>query len=195
MGRGPPTPTYSTRSTPSKAWRPSGSILKPVTSCARRHEHHRMRERHPRRLVVEDHLRLPGRARSRSAWSVVSFASCDELVVVGVAPFGDVVAAEPRGRAAEQHVEEIVGVAVVAGPAVERHRGLAGLQLACDRRSTRRSRAWRGCRSWRGRPGSSRRRACRSDCRGGSPACTRGRCRSPRASPASIISCCAAAGS
>ena len=88
---------------------------------AHRHHDQRMVERGPRRLALEDDLRLfiEGRALGLVGDDL---GVVHELVELLVAPLRAVVAAD--GVTAEQGVEEVVRIAVVAGPA-EDHRAVA----------------------------------------------------------------------
>ena len=88
---------------------------------AHRHEDERVVERDPRRLLLEDHLRLLVELRALGLVGGLLRLG-DQVVELLVAPLGAVVAADRV--AAEQHVEEVVRIAVVAGPA-EHHRALA----------------------------------------------------------------------
>ncbi len=92
-----------------------------------RHVDQRMRDRHPWRLIVEDHLRL---LVERGALLHVRRRLCfvDQLGEVLVAPLGDVLAAFTRRAAGQQHAHEVVRIAVVARPAQHAHHVLAGLQ-------------------------------------------------------------------
>src|SRR5262249_62067870 len=91
---------------------------------ASRLELHRMGDGEPRRLLLEDELRL---LVQLGALSLIGrhFRLHDEIVEALVAPFGRIAAARPRRRTAEQRMEEIVRIAVVPGPTE-----LRGLVLA-----------------------------------------------------------------
>src|SRR6266702_4201949 len=91
---------------------------------AHRLELYRMRDGEPWCLFLEDDLRL---AIERVALLDVGLMlGLDDQVIEGLeAPFGDVAAAGFGGIATEQDVQEVVRVAVVAGPAQLRHLVLA----------------------------------------------------------------------
>src|SRR5436309_13058769 len=86
-----------------------------------------MRDGEPRRLLLEDDL---GLLVERGALRLVGrhLRLAHELIEALVAPFGGIAAARRRRRAAEQGVEEVVRIAVVAGPAELRGLMLARLQ-------------------------------------------------------------------
>src|SRR4051794_15278874 len=87
-------------------------------------ELHRVGDREPRRLLLEDDLRL---SVELGALLLVArdLRLGDEVVERLVAPFRGIAAAGLRGVAAQQGVQEVVRIAVIAGPAEH-----AGLMLA-----------------------------------------------------------------
>src|SRR5437667_75410 len=90
-------------------------------------ELHRMRDGEPRRLLLEDDLRLA--IEVGALLDVGRVLGLDDQIVERlVAPFRRVAAADLGAVAAEQDMEEIVRIAVVAGPADLRHLMLALLQ-------------------------------------------------------------------
>src|SRR6056297_2224582 len=86
-----------------------------------RHEHRRVRDRHPRRLFLEDDLSLLIELRPVGLVGQ-RLGLEDQLVERLVAPLRAVGAADPV--AAEKHAKEVVRIAVVAGPA-QQHRTVA----------------------------------------------------------------------
>src|SRR5215469_4635528 len=91
------------------------------------HQLHRMGDGKPGGLLLEDDLRL---AVERGALRLVGYGLGlgDQLLEGLITELGDVAATGLGGSAAEQRVEEIVGIAVVAGPAELPHLVLAVLQ-------------------------------------------------------------------
>src|SRR6266436_9946902 len=94
---------------------------------AHRLELHRMRDGEPRRLLLEDDLRLA--VEVGALLDVGRVLGLDDQIVEWLeAPFRRVAAADLGAVAAEQDMQEVVGIAVVAGPADLRHLVLALLK-------------------------------------------------------------------
>src|SRR5260221_485364 len=92
---------------------------------AHRLELDRVRDGEPRRLFLEDDLRLA--IEVGPLLDVGLVLGLDDQVVEWLeAPFRGVAAARLGSIAAEQDMEEVVGIAVVAGPAQLRHLGWTG---------------------------------------------------------------------
>src|SRR5581483_4051503 len=97
-------------------------------ALAHRFQLHRMRDREPGRLSLEDDLRL---LVELGALGLIGSRLCldDEIVERLVAPLRDVGAGNRVcGIATEQGVQEVIRIAVVAGPAEHAHLMLAFLQ-------------------------------------------------------------------
>src|SRR5258708_18363704 len=93
---------------------------------AHRHIDDRMRHREPRRLFLEDLLRLL--IELGALGDAVGALGRDQQIVERlVAPLGRVRAGGRRRGAAEENVEEVVRIAIVAGPPAPRHLMAAGL--------------------------------------------------------------------
>jgi hypothetical protein len=99
-------------STPSKVKSPSGLITKPVTFLRHRHILRRVRDGAQGRLVLEDHLRLFVELGALGLVGVIlAFISFVEVLVAPLARFEPPTASQPSST------QEVVRVAVVAGPA------------------------------------------------------------------------------